>query len=47
MAQYDTNIETVYQPLGSYDEDEETDENELPVNEQDLLIHVCPENSKG
>ena len=29
------------------DEEEETDENELQVNEQDVLIHVCPESSKG
>ena len=29
------------------EEEEETDENELQVNEQDVLIHVCPENSKG
>ena len=46
-------LETEYQTdyvIGGGDDDddeEETDENELQVNEQDVLIHVCPESSKG
>ncbi|XP_076464699.1 autophagy-related protein 9A-like [Babylonia areolata] len=45
MARY----ESEYQALGPYEEEEEdeTDENELPVTEQDVLVHVCPESNKG
>ena len=43
-------FESDYQALAPYDgeeEEDETDDNELPVNEQEVLIHVCPESSKG
>lgn len=43
MADY----ETAYQPLGSFDEEEEeTDDNDIAVTEE-VMIHVCPESSKS
>lgn len=42
MAEY----QTAYQALTSYD-DEDTDDNDLPINDHDVMIHVAPESSKG
>lgn len=41
MAEY----ETAYQALGMYEEEDETDDNEIHVNDG-VMIHVCPESSK-
>lgn len=44
----DRAYESNYQALNPYqEEDDETDENELSVTEHDVLVHVCPESSKG
>ena len=42
MATYST----PYQAVSSYDEDD-TDDNDLTINEQNVMIHVVPESSKG
>ncbi|XP_033762033.1 autophagy-related protein 9A-like [Pecten maximus] len=42
MAEY----ETQYQSLASYDEEEETDDNEIPVHDTNFMIHVVPESSR-
>ncbi|XP_067650606.1 autophagy-related protein 9A-like [Haliotis asinina] len=42
MAEY----HTAYQALTSFDE-EDTDDNDLPINDHDVMIHVAPESSKA